>query len=92
MIVVSISIGISFTKGVENSSSFNKISLNIWPFAFKYYAIFSFLVEAFKNVTIDADSPYFDKSSSLSFGFIYLPKFLFKISNDSLIHFSPNLV
>lgn len=36
IIVVSISIGISFTKGEENSSSFNKISLKIWPFPFRY--------------------------------------------------------
>ena len=54
--------------------------------------MYSFAVDAFKNVIMDAERPYFEKSSSLSFGGIYLPKFLFSMSKDSLIHFSPNFV
>jgi hypothetical protein len=54
--------------------------------------MYSFTVDAFKNVMMDAERPYFEKSSSLSFGGIYLPKFLFSMSKDSFIHFSPNFV
>ena len=54
--------------------------------------MFSFTVDAFKNVIIDAERPYLAKSSYSSLGCIYLSKFLLSKSKDSLMHFSPNFV